>query len=185
MLPNIKETLTQLQVKNKTGFYLGEKIYENGACQILTQGGKSADVLINDEKNGDVEVSLKLSANSINYSIYGKAVKGDEYAIAALLQVEEELQKLNGKPGLEGKAYTREGMMKRVLKERKEKAEKPVIKLNGPIIYMASIYLPTKKVLNIKLLTAILVTKQVTLIILMHVLINWAPLSILCMLLRN
>ncbi len=46
MLPNIKDTLTQLQVRDKTGFYLGEKIYQNGACQILTQGGKSADVLI-------------------------------------------------------------------------------------------------------------------------------------------
>ncbi len=129
MLPNIKDTLTQLQVRDKTGFYLGEKIYQNGACQILTQGGKSADVLINDEKNGDVEVSLKLSENSINCSIYGKTCNGDEYAIAALLQVEEELQKINGKPSLEGKAYTREGMMKRVLKERREKADKANYKI--------------------------------------------------------
>jgi SNF2 family DNA or RNA helicase len=44
--------------------------------------------------------------------------------IAALLQVKEEPEKSKPQPTLQGKAYTREGMIKRVLEERREKSEK-------------------------------------------------------------
>ena len=53
-----------------------------------------------------------------------KAAKWDRYSYACLLQYEQELHLLNPKEKIEHKKYTRQGMINRVLNERRQKADK-------------------------------------------------------------
>jgi SNF2 family DNA or RNA helicase len=100
-------------------------LYINGDCQILSRSARGVDILIFDDGEEDVEVRIAEDEDeSLHYSLKGKPAEWDSYGIAALMQIEEELEKTEPKPFLEGKAYTREGMMKRVLDERKAKALK-------------------------------------------------------------
>ncbi len=126
-------------------------IYRNGNCQVLSQSVRAFDVLVfNGEE--EIEVRIILDDDEKIYSIVkGKATPWDSGSIAALMQVEEELGKTEPKPQLEGKAYTREGMIKRVLDERKQKA----LKAKYSIKYADNIYgehvLTTDKGINYKI----------------------------------
>lgn len=102
----------------------GKAIYRNGNCQVLSQSTRGFDVLI---FNGEDDIEVKIifdDDEKVHYNIKGKTAPWDAASIAALMQIEEELEKTEPKPRLEGKAYTREGMIKRVLDERKQKALK-------------------------------------------------------------
>ena len=58
-----------------------------------------------------------------------KRIEWDKYAYACLLQVENELHLLDPKADIQHKKYTREGMIQRVLKERRQKADKAEYKI--------------------------------------------------------
>ena len=97
--------------------------------------------------------------DSPQYLLKGKPAKWDPYGLAALMQIGEELDKPNTKPLLEGKAYTREGMMKRVLDERRARA----LKAKYTIAFADNIYgehlLTDEKGSSYKITLAILKTK--------------------------
>ncbi len=98
-------------------------IYINGDCQILSRSARGFDVLVFYED--DVEVNILYSEEeSLRYFCDGKPLPWDSYGLAALMQIDEELEKPQQKISLEGKRYSREGMVKRVLEERKAKALK-------------------------------------------------------------
>jgi len=103
---------------------LGEIIFNNGNCQILSQSPLRYELIVSDEQSGEsVEYALCFEENENIYPLVGDDLPGwDKKSYACLLQLENELQLLDPKEQLEHKKYTREGMIQRVLKERREKA---------------------------------------------------------------
>lgn len=114
-----------------------QAMYINGNCQVLSQSARGFDVLVFDDEGEDVEAKIVTpDDDNPQYLLKGKPAKWDAYGLAALMQIGEELEKPNPKPLLEGKAYTREGMMKRVLDERRAKA----LKAKYTIAFAGNIY---------------------------------------------
>ena len=107
---------------------MGEIIFNNCECQILSQSAVSVDFLIA-TANEVVEYSLSIQNNQdgvvgLTPQANKKAVNWDRYSYTCLLQYEQELELLDPKDRSEHKKYTRKGMITRVLSERMEKAEK-------------------------------------------------------------
>jgi hypothetical protein len=110
----------------------GERLYDNEQCTLLAQSPLSAEFIIStgDEKSGtkDVECTLYFEgdegAEKVIPAIKGRKGKWDQDSYACLLRYEQELKKPEGQNKNEYKQYTRQGMIKRVLDERREKAEK-------------------------------------------------------------
>src|ERR1700733_1054994 len=126
-------------------------LYLNGNCQVLSQSVRGFDVLVFDGED-DAEIRITLQENGdLSNLIKGERALWNDYSIAALMQVEEELEKTEHRPKLEGKAYTREGMMKRVLDERRLKA----LKAKYTVKFADNIYgehiLTTEKGVNYKI----------------------------------
>ena len=108
----------------------GEILFNNCDCQILSQSSVSIDFLVNiSGENESVEYSL-LFDNEGNDEIRllpesnGKRTGWNRYSYACLLQYEQELSLLDLKEKTEHKQYSRHGMIKRVLDERRQKAAK-------------------------------------------------------------
>ncbi|MCF6242922.1 MAG: hypothetical protein L3J74_16460 [Bacteroidales bacterium] len=108
--------------KNDSLIINGEIIYNNGDCQILSQSSQVFEFYVFSEFENK-EVKIIIDDHQI-YPVDNKEiVDWDKYSYASLLQLDEELKKLDPKKELLHKKYTREGMIKRVLAERKQKAE--------------------------------------------------------------
>jgi SNF2 family DNA or RNA helicase len=118
-----KEKLQAFLDKNQLA--LGEIIFNNGNCQILSQSPAKYELIVNDDQSNDsVEYAICFEENGNVYPKVEKDLPGwDKNSYACLLQLESELQLLEPKERLEHKQYTREGMINRVLKERREKAD--------------------------------------------------------------
>jgi SNF2 family DNA or RNA helicase len=129
MIETINTQATTLKKEKPSEYQKGEALYRNGRCQVLSHSRQVFDVLVAVENDEEVEVSIKEADEKIFYSAKGKMSEWDAVGVAALLQVKDELENTNPKPALQGKAYTREGMMKRVLEERREKADKADYKI--------------------------------------------------------
>ncbi len=129
MIKSIKKKLTELRKNTDVNtFVKAEVLYQESGCQVLSQSTDAFDVLVTDYDE-DIEISISETNGDVQFSPRRKEDAWHEYAIAALLQVKEELEKTYTKPSLQGKEYTREGMMKRVLNERLEKAAKANYKI--------------------------------------------------------
>ncbi|MCL2443774.1 MAG: SNF2-related protein, partial [Treponema sp.] len=127
-LKSIKEKILIQMPKEEIAH--GEILFNNCDCQILSQSAVSIDFLINtaDEIESE-EYSLLINYEQDN--IFGftpevnkKAVKWNRYSYACFLQYEQELRLLDPKEKTEHKKYTRQGMINRVLNERRQKASK-------------------------------------------------------------
>ncbi len=117
------------KLKNQLGMQelaLGEIIFNNGQCQILSQSASRYELIISDESKNEVaEIVLDIEEDGTIIPVAKNDNIGwDKNSYACLLQVENEVHLLDPKEQLEHKKYTREGMIKRVLKERRQKAEK-------------------------------------------------------------
>ena len=110
-----------------TELNFGKHLFNNNDCQILTQSAEKFEFLLSEEypqndicifiesgedEDEDVE-KVFLSSNTESWN---------RFSYACLLQMHHELGLLGAKDTLEHKKYTREGMIKRVLKERQQKA---------------------------------------------------------------
>jgi SNF2 family DNA or RNA helicase len=127
-LKSIKEEILS-RLSGKEIAY-GEILFNNCDCQILSQSAISIDFLLNTaNENESVEYSLLINDNRDGISglvpqTNKKLVEWDRYSYACLLQYEQELSLLDPKEKMEHKKYTRQGMIKRVLDERRQKADK-------------------------------------------------------------
>lgn len=101
----------------------GNMLYINGACQILSQSNRAWEFLVDDE-NKEIETRIIREEEELKYELNGKTAPWDAYGIASLMQMVEDLERFEERPVSQGKAYTREGMIKRVLAEREEKAKR-------------------------------------------------------------
>ena len=108
----------------------GEILFNNCDCQILSQSAVSIDFLINTSgENESAEYSLLIDSEDdrvvgFTPETKGKPTKWDRYSYACLLQYEQELSLLDPGKKIEHKKYARQGMIKRVLDERRQKADK-------------------------------------------------------------
>ncbi|MDR1891767.1 MAG: DEAD/DEAH box helicase [Oscillospiraceae bacterium] len=122
-----KEVLSRLSGEE---IACGEALFNNCDCQILSQSAVSVDFLVNtSDKAEAVEYSLQIHENpdgiaGFTPKIGGKPLEWDRNSYACLLQYEQELCILNPKEKIEHKKYSRQGMIRRVLDERRQKAEK-------------------------------------------------------------
>jgi SNF2 family DNA or RNA helicase len=114
-----------------------KELCQNGACQILSKAEHAFEILVEDiEKNEPKQISIRKNNDAVNYLVKGKESKWDFYGAAALLKVKADLEQFDSINIPEGKMYTRAGMIKRVLDERKEKA----LKANYRILFANNIF---------------------------------------------
>lgn len=112
------------EITAQSELVLGEILFNNNECQILSQSPVSFDLMVSISNEGrQAGLSLQVSDEEIIPVRDDKRTGWDKYAYAGLLQVEYELSLLDKKDPIEHKKYTREGMIKRVLDERRAKAE--------------------------------------------------------------
>ncbi|HHN47673.1 MAG TPA: DEAD/DEAH box helicase, partial [Bacteroidales bacterium] len=129
----IKEIITQQKQKlddilSSNERALGEVIFLNGQCQLLSQSVSRCELFVSDENSNEiVEYALVFLADGTIVPHTGEddsPLDWDHNSYACLLQIENELQWLDPKKHPEHKKYTRQGMINRVTKERRLKAEK-------------------------------------------------------------
>jgi len=102
----------------------GELIFRNNDCQILTQSSHKFELIVDTQFKGIyLDVSFKIEDEVVIPFINDKPAEWDSNIYACLLQVQYEMQFLDAKLPPEHKKYTRAGMIKRVLAERRQKAE--------------------------------------------------------------
>ena len=125
MIKRVKRKMKQLREdKNipELVFRQAQSIFVNGQCQLLTQSKTKFEFTVDDE-SGNHDVAIHITDENVVAETNGKDPSWNQFAVASLLQLSEELNRLEFHPASGGKKYTRQGMMKRVLAERKEKAE--------------------------------------------------------------
>lgn len=123
MLETIKRKLQELKSGDLVplaDFKKAQLLYFNEDCQILTQAQNSFDFEVIEEGEAKA-VRIWFDKEEIIPVRKKKPSEWDAAAIAALLQLSE---KLGSFPvgSIPGMKYTREGMMKRVLKERRDRS---------------------------------------------------------------
>ena len=128
-----KEKLKKQLDKQELAF--GEIMFNNGQCQVLSQSSVRYELIVNDEaKNELAEYALDIEEDgNIIPKINNNASGWDRNSFACLLQVESEIRLLGTKIQTEYKKYTREGMIKRVLKERLQKADKATYRIQWAV----------------------------------------------------
>ncbi|HUH17984.1 DEAD/DEAH box helicase [Albibacterium sp.] len=99
----------------------GQYMFNNGECQILTQSGEKVEVLFSEGQPVE-EVAIFCEREGDSILIGHSLEEWNRYTYAALLQFQHELVLLDNASHLEHIKYSREGMMKRVLQERRQKA---------------------------------------------------------------
>ena len=115
----ILENISEEEITN------GEYIFKNNDCTILSQSAVSVDFMI--RTNGSetfMEYVFILDDGDIIPECDKERMGWNRYSYACLLQYEHELSLLSPGEKLEHKKYSRQGMIKRVLAERRIKAEK-------------------------------------------------------------
>jgi SNF2 family DNA or RNA helicase len=101
---------------------LGEALYQDEQCVILSQSRAETEFIITKEEN--IRYGLREDEGNIFPVRDGKSAPWDRYGYACLLQYKDELERLDPKEKNEYKKYSRRGMILRVLEERRVKAEK-------------------------------------------------------------
>jgi len=112
------------EILNKPELALGEILFNNNDCQILSQSSVSFELMVSHSQEArQFELKLDIFDNDVIPVKEGERSGWDRFSYAALLQVEYELSLLNPRETVEHKKYSREGMIKRVMDERRAKAE--------------------------------------------------------------
>ena len=117
------EKLKNILVNNELA--LGEIIFNNNDCQVLSQSAVRFELIVDfTESRNSKECSLNIVDEDIIPSTEGEDGGWNHVSYACLLEVENELRFLDPREPIEHKKYTREGMIKRVMLERRQKADK-------------------------------------------------------------
>lgn len=122
IIKNLKEELIKTIDTIEISF--GDLIFYNGDCQLLSQTPSKFDFLIlSDSKQEYIECRLEVEGDKIIPSKEGNYDGWNRQTFACLRQLEEELHILDKQINEEHKKYSRDGMLKRVIAERRQKSE--------------------------------------------------------------
>lgn len=99
-------------------------LYINGQCQLLTCAGDTFHFSIEDT-HSDFELFVNITDEQIDTQCSCKSSESVcHHTITGLLELSDYLQRDEAPKPVGGKTYTREGMIKRVLEERRDKADR-------------------------------------------------------------
>ncbi len=124
MVEAIKNKIKQLRDSEETSdvvFRQAQSIYINALVQLLTQSKSKFEFTANDGIK-DYDVDIYIDDEQISAETNKKDLGWNHVPIASLMQLVDDLSRLEMHPKTECKKYTREGMIKRVIEERMEKA---------------------------------------------------------------
>jgi len=130
LLPLVSDTLIDFEQNEEISNYnilKAKALYHNGQCVFLSQSKTQFQFAIDDEYD-DLQLSILWDESAEMLTC--EEVKKEKHPatlqhyFACLLLLQEELQRPGHKEVTTGKKYSREGMVRRVLKERSLKAEK-------------------------------------------------------------
>ncbi len=114
----LNESLSPKEIKK------GTEYYENKDCSLLAQSGTSFEFFVHDGSDEGLLCEVGMGSEWLYYEQEGERVEWDGMGYACLMVVQDELKALDPKGHEEHKKYTREGMIKRVLEERRLRAAK-------------------------------------------------------------
>ncbi len=118
-----KEKITQFAEDQE--IVLGEIFFNSGECQILSQSRNCFELIVyNSSLNEPIEYSIVFEKDGVFPRTSSEFTGWNRYSYACLLEVENELHVLDPRSHEEHKQYTRDGMIKRVLQERQQKANR-------------------------------------------------------------
>jgi SNF2 family DNA or RNA helicase len=127
MLEQIKEKLAAVKAHSAVtplSLRKAHALYVNGQCRLLTCARDLFHISIDDEFK-DFDLTIEFKEEMVTTRCSCKAPHAEcHHAVAGLLELSDFLQRDEFPETGSGKTYTREGMVKRVLDERREKAEK-------------------------------------------------------------
>ncbi len=115
-----KEKLSTSLDKNELS--LGELVFHNGQCQLLSQTATQFYFLVTSNAKEYVECKLEIEDERIIPQLENSFDGWEKLTYACLIKLEDELHQLDPKIHEEHQKYSREGMLKRVLAERWQKA---------------------------------------------------------------
>ncbi|MEM6965704.1 MAG: DEAD/DEAH box helicase [Bacteroidota bacterium] len=115
------ESIRENKIITEREYEKATQLYRKDACMILALSGTTFDVLVEDKK---VEKEIKITREEDNFFPLKKktTIDWDEHSVAALMQVYDKLTIIGNPEDFPGKKYTRAGMIKRVMGERKQRA---------------------------------------------------------------
>ena len=127
MRKQIKKTLESIRSNNTISdltLRQANSLYVNGQCQMLTVANDRFDIAVDDEYN-DFNVSIFFESGKIQTNCECKSsLDYCHHTISGLMELSDYLREEEGEKKQTGKTYTRAGMIKRVLNERRDKARK-------------------------------------------------------------
>jgi SNF2 family DNA or RNA helicase len=124
IIAEVKQQIPQDELRE------GNRIYQADRCILLSQAPHLIELLIIADEDTDTSCAIRIDEDGgVSQERNGKVVSWDRYGYACLLRYEQELKQLDPREHLEHKKYTREGMIHRVLEERREKARKANYKI--------------------------------------------------------
>lgn len=121
---NISEILKKLArgFDSRNNYQKGETLYESGCCLLLSRGDSFFEVAVED-KFGDFRVSFDFK-EKLGGACSCKSKDWCSHRIASVMLVNEIIANQVDRHPEEGRAYSRKGMIGRVLQERRAKARK-------------------------------------------------------------
>jgi len=128
ILSQIESGLSEVYKSGEVSKTQVQTLLQEISMDMLSYGPDTFDVLVNQEI-GDNEIRLQVQESFMQFKKNGKPAKPSliEYAVAEF--VLSSMEKVNLTDLAEGRAYTRSGMIRRVLQERRTKAEKAEYKI--------------------------------------------------------
>lgn len=111
-------------IKSESVFRKGERLVENDMCLQTAQDGRHYKFIVEDRFD-DFKVQAEIKPDTVHTNCEcGSVLDCCSHAAAALIALYHKLDEPEDEPSSEGQAYTRKEMIKRVLRERREKSEK-------------------------------------------------------------
>ena len=130
IIKQVKEKLFQLAAQPATGtlaYRQGQNLYVNGQINLLSHSGIQYDFVV-DDHHGDFYVNISTEKHIVAECTC-KSRHLCRHQAAALMQLHELLKLQEEATPTEGIKYSRKGMMKRVVEERVEKAQRANYKI--------------------------------------------------------
>ena len=127
MLEQIKEKLGEIKKSSEISnqdFLQATALFRDDHCIMVAQSKSHFELLVEEQqKRNQVSIFINQEENIITALTNEKEPGWTVPALAALMQLEYEEQRFTLPDNMEGKKYTREGMKRRVLNEREQKAK--------------------------------------------------------------
>lgn len=133
--PDLNE-LKNRYIKSESILIKGKRLVENEMCTLTSHSDEIYHFLVED-RFADFQVEVQHGADKIETRCSCiSLLECCTHSAAALISLQNHLRLQEAPPSSEGEAYTRKEMMIRVLRERKDKADKEDMKLEfGDSVY--------------------------------------------------